>query len=99
MGKIRDLARNRVAVAIVRFFRLGFLFKFIYFRAFHPKGSIKTLEFNGIQARFYALNYEELNTLDTILIPGAMDERLTLASLLDVLKPGDVALEDRKSVV
>jgi FkbM family methyltransferase len=93
MGRIRDLARNRIAVAIVRFFRLGFLFKFLYFRVFHPKGGTKTLEFNGIRARFYALNYEGLNTLDTILIPGAMDERLTLAALLDVLKPGDVALD------
>ncbi len=93
MGRIRDLARNRVAVGIVRFFRLGFLFKFLYFRVFHPKGGTKTLEFKNIQAHFYALNYEDLNTLNTILTPGSMDERQTLTSLLDVLKPGDVALD------
>lgn len=93
MGRIRDLARNRVAIGIVRFFRLGFLFKFLYFRVFHPKGGTKTLEFKNIQAHFYALNYEDLNTLNTILTPGSMDERQTLTSLLDVLKPGDVALD------
>jgi len=93
MGRIRDLATNRIAVAIVRFFRLGFLFKFVYFHVFHPRGGTKSLEFNGIQARFYALNYQDLNTLDNILRPGAMDERLTLTSLLDALNPGDVALD------
>ena len=93
MKKIRTLARNRVAVEIVRFFRLGFLFKLIYFRIFRPRSGTKALEFNGIQTRFNALNYEDLNTLDTILIQGAMDERLTLTALLDMLKPGDVALD------
>jgi FkbM family methyltransferase len=93
MARIKALSRNKFAVQLVRFFHIGFLFKFLHFRIFGPKNKIKPLRFENIQARFYARNYEDLNTLETILTEGMMDERPTLAALLKILREGDTALD------
>ncbi|MGB9006382.1 MAG: FkbM family methyltransferase [Candidatus Aminicenantales bacterium] len=93
MARIKALSRNKFVVQLVRFFHLGFLFKFLHFRIFGPKNKIKPLRFENIQALFYATNYEDLNTLETILTEGMMDERPILAALLETLTEGDVALD------
>jgi FkbM family methyltransferase len=93
MARIKALSRNKFAVQLVRFFHLGFLFKFLHFRIFGPKNKIKPLRFENIQALFYATNYEDLNTLETMLTEGNMDERPALAALLESLQKGDAALD------
>lgn len=90
---ILNVSSNSIAVNIIRIFKMGSLMKRLYYQLNTIRNQTKSLSFQGIRAKFYINNFEELRAVETALDKGCNDERNMLVPILQTLKQGDVAYD------